>query len=76
MMDRKALIPLAKDAYSYGAEQGFRLGWLAAGEVVAAALGERHWCIRDRLRDELGRRFDEVAARCIAGARWEGPGTF
>lgn len=38
-MDKMALTPLAKDAYSYGAEQGFRLGYLAAGEVVAEGIG-------------------------------------
>lgn len=75
-MEQKALTPLAKDAYSYGAEQGFRLGWLAAGKVVAAALGERHWRIRDQLRGTLRRRFDEELAQCTAGAPGEGPGNF
>ena len=76
MMDKQALPPVGRDLYLLGAEQGFRLGYLAAGEVAAAALGERRWRIRDQLADELRRRFDEVAGRCMAKARGEGPGNF
>lgn len=70
-MDKKALSALAKDAYSYGAEQGFRLGYLATGEVVAAATREHHHRAGEYLRDELRRRFDEVAARSMAEALGE-----
>ena len=70
-MDKKALTPLAKDAYSYGAEQGFRLGYLAAGEVIAAATRDHHRRVGGCLRDELRRRFDEVAARYMREALGE-----
>ena len=70
-MDKKALTPLAKDAYSYGAEQGFRLGYLAAGKVVAEATREHHRRAGEYLRDELRRRFDEVAGRYMAEALGE-----
>ena len=69
--NKQALTPLAKDAYSYGAEQGFRLGYLAAGEVVAAATREHHRRAGEYLRDELRRRFDEVAGRYMAEALGE-----
>ena len=75
-MDKKALTPLAKDAYSCGVEEGFRLGYLAAGEVLAEATREHHRRAGEYLRDELRRRFDEVAGRCIPKAQGEGPGTF
>ena len=76
MRTANALPPVGRDLYLLGVEEGFRLGYLAAGEVVAAATREHHRRAGEYLRDELRRRFDEVAGRCMAKARDEGPGTF
>ena len=65
------LPPVGRDLYLLGVEEGFRLGYLAAGEVVAAATREHHRRAGEYLRDELRRRFDEVAGRYMAEALGE-----
>lgn len=68
MSNATALPPVGRDLYLLGVKEGFRLGYLAAGEVVAEGIGAARWRFREQIMTRHRRHFEERLARGVTDA--------